>query len=73
MEQTAVTKSLFFLKLTAPALGTVYPLGALTSCLQSRQVEGAAEGIELHSVCRIYLEIQIRDTDIAPLHFYHSK
>lgn len=57
----------------AVALGIVYPCGALTGCMQNRQVEGDAEGIELHSVLRIYLEIQIRDTGIAPLHFYHSK
>lgn len=68
-----MTKALFFLELTAPTLDTVCPFGALTSCVQNRQVDEVVEGIGLHKAHKLYLEIQIDNADRVPLHFYHSK
>lgn len=64
-----MTKALFVHELTAP---TVLPFGAPTSYMQNGQVDEDVEGIGLHKVHKLYLEIKINNTARAPLHLYHS-
>lgn len=82
MEQATVNKTFFVLfcllcffslELTALTLGTICPFGALTGCTQNGQVDEDVQGIGLHNMHKLFLEIQIRDADTAPLRFYHSK
>ncbi|KAK2518498.1 phosphatidylinositol 4-phosphate 3-kinase C2 domain-containing subunit gamma [Columba livia] len=54
-------------------LGTVCPLGALRSDMQTRQVDEDGEGIGQHQMHKIYMEIEISNTDRGPLRLYHSK